>query len=57
MNMAITMNGLKGLAGRLTGRNRAADGEHTTLIMQAVRKLADKEPGKAPVIGHLPAER
>jgi twitching motility protein PilJ len=58
MNMAITMNGLKGLAGRMTekvtGKNR---GEHTTLIMQTVRKLADKEPGKAPLIGHLPVDK
>ncbi len=54
MNMAITMNGLKGLAGRMTGR---AGTEHTTLIMQTVRKLADKEPGKAPLIGSLPVEK
>ncbi|MES2368386.1 methyl-accepting chemotaxis protein [Thiobacillus thioparus] len=52
--MAITMNGLKGLAGRMTGR---AGTEHTTLIMQTVRKLADKEPGKAPLIGSLPVEK
>lgn len=54
MNMAITMNGLKGLAGRMTGK---AGTEHTTLIMQTVRKLADKEPGKAPLIGSLPVEK
>ena len=52
--MAITMNGLKGLAGRMTGK---AGTEHTTLIMQTVRKLADKEPGKAPLIGSLPVEK
>ncbi len=55
--MAITMNGLKGLAGRITGKGKAAGSDHTTLIMQTVRKLADKEPGKAPVIGHLPVEK
>jgi len=55
--MAITMNGLKGLAGRITGKGKAVGSDHTTLIMQTVRKLADKEPGKAPVIGHLPVEK
>ncbi|MBD3811713.1 MAG: type IV pili methyl-accepting chemotaxis transducer N-terminal domain-containing protein [Betaproteobacteria bacterium] len=58
MNMAITMNGLKGLAGRMTGKATGKAGnEHTTLIMQTVRKLADKEPGKAPLIGSLPVEK
>ena len=58
MNMAITMNGLKGLAGRMTGKVTGKGGsEHTTLIMQTVRKLADKEPGKAPLIGSLPVEK
>ncbi len=57
MNMAITMNGLKGLAGRITGKDKGAGSDHTTLIMQTVRKLADKEPGKAPLIGHLPVEK
>ncbi|HEY9145945.1 MAG TPA: type IV pili methyl-accepting chemotaxis transducer N-terminal domain-containing protein, partial [Thiobacillus sp.] len=56
--MAITMNGLKGLAGRMTGKvTGKGGGEHTTLIMQTVRKLADKEPGKAPLIGNLPVEK
>ncbi|MCA1979601.1 MAG: methyl-accepting chemotaxis protein [Thiobacillus sp.] len=56
--MAITMNGLKGLAGRVAGRGRAnPTGEHTTLIMETVRKLADHEPGKVPLVGHLPAEK
>lgn len=56
--MAITMNGLKGLAGRMTGKATGKAGnEHTTLIMQTVRKLADKEPGKAPLIGSLPVEK
>ena len=58
MNMAITMNGLKGLAGRMTEKVTGRTGtEHTTLIMQTVRKLADTEPGKAPLIGHLPVEK
>jgi twitching motility protein PilJ len=57
MNMAITMNGLKGLAGRMTGRSAGRGSDQTTLIMQTVRKLADKEPGKAPLIGNLPVEK
>ena len=56
--MAITMNGLKGLAGRMTEKvTGKSGGEHTALIMQGVRKLADKEPGKSPLIGHLPVEK
>ncbi|MEW6118731.1 MAG: methyl-accepting chemotaxis protein [Pseudomonadota bacterium] len=55
--MAITMNGLKGLAGRMTGKVKGHGAEHTTLIMQTVRKLADQEPGKAPLIGHLPVDK
>ena len=55
--MSITMNGLRGLAGRMTGKSSGKGGEHTTLIMQTVRKLADKEPGKAPLIGSLPVEK
>ena len=58
MNMAITMNGLKGLAGRMTEKVVGkGGGDQTTLIMQTVRKLADKEPGKAPLIGNLPVEK
>ena len=54
--MAITMNGLKGLAGRITGKSGGMTSDHTTLIMQTVRKLADKEAGKVPLIGHLPVD-
>jgi twitching motility protein PilJ len=57
MNMAITMNGLKGLAGRMTDKVTGRGGEHTTLIMQTVRKLADKESGQVPLVGHLPVEK
>jgi len=58
MNMSITMSGFKGLAGRMTEKitgNRG--GEHTTLIMQSMRKLADREAGKAPLVGHLPVDK
>lgn len=58
MNMAITMNGLKGLAGRMTGKATVKSGsDHTTLIMQTVRKLADKEAGKVPLIGSLAVDK
>ncbi|MHB1094044.1 MAG: methyl-accepting chemotaxis protein [Thiobacillus sp.] len=58
MNMAITMNGLKGLAGRMTGKATGKSGsDHTTLIMQTVRKLADKEAGKVPLIGSLSVDK
>ncbi|HYP67585.1 MAG TPA: hypothetical protein VEP67_04960 [Thiobacillaceae bacterium] len=51
MDMAITINGLKGLAGRITGKGGS---DQTNLIMQSVRKPADKELGRTPLIGHLP---
>ena len=58
MNNATTMNGFKGLAGRITQKvTGRSGGEHTALIMQKVRKLADKEAGKVPLIGHLPIEK
>lgn len=59
MNMAITMNGLRGLAGRMTGKRAQKRGSenHTTMIMQAVRKLADKDAARAPLIGHLPVDK
>ncbi|MBV5325285.1 MAG: hypothetical protein J0626_08455, partial [Rhodospirillaceae bacterium] len=58
MNNATTMNGLKGLAGRMTAKiTGKSGGEHTAMIMQKVRKLADKKPGKAPLIGHFPVEK
>lgn len=52
MNMAMTM---KGLAGRMTGKKNK--GDQTTMIMQAVRKLADRDVRKAPLVGHLPVEK
>jgi twitching motility protein PilJ len=58
MNMSITMSGFKGLAGRMTEKiTGKKGGEHTTLIMQSVRKLADREAGKAPLVGHLPVDK
>jgi len=58
MNNATTMNGLKGLAGRITQKvTGRSGGEHTAMIMQKVRKLADTEAGKVPLIGNLPVEK
>ncbi|MGA9165513.1 MAG: methyl-accepting chemotaxis protein [Thiobacillus sp.] len=58
MNMTITMNGLKGLAGRMTEKvTGSKSGEHTTLIMQTVRKLANKESSKVPLVGNLPVDK
>jgi len=58
MNMTITMNGLKGLAGRMTEKvTGSKGGEHTTLIMETVRKLANKEASKVPLVGNLPVDR
>ena len=46
--MAITINGLKGLANRVTGRSGRRQEGQTTLIMQTVHKLTDSKPGKVP---------
>jgi twitching motility protein PilJ len=53
------MTGFKELATRMTGRvmGRSGDG-NTAIVMEKVRKMAaDKETGKAPLIGHLPTEK
>ena len=58
MNVATTINGLKGLAGRMTEKvTGKSGGEHTAMIMQSVRKLADKEPGRVPLVGRLPVDK
>ncbi len=59
MNMAISMNGLKGLADRMSVmvKSRKRDSDHTTMIMETMRKLSSKEAGRAPLIGHLPVEK
>ncbi len=55
--MAITINGLKGLANRVTGRSGRRQEGQTTLIMQTVHKLTDSKPGKVPLVGGLPVEK
>ena len=53
--MAISLPGFKALTGRMT--KPTGNEQHTTMIMQNLRKLADREPGDVPLIGHLPADR
>mgnify|MGYP001427156677 CR=1 FL=1 len=55
--MAITINGLKGLANRVTGQSGKAQEGQTTLIMDTVRKLTDQKPGKVPLLSGLPVEK
>ncbi len=58
MAISISINSLKGLAGRMTDKVTGGRGsDQTTLIMQTVRKLADKESGAVPLIGHLPVDK
>jgi twitching motility protein PilJ len=58
MDMAITKMNLKGLAGRVAGSFKGAGGaEHTTLIMQSLRKVTDREAGKMPLIGHMSIDK
>jgi twitching motility protein PilJ len=49
------MGGLRGLFGGKASKKRGAG--NTTMIMQTVRKLADQEPGRVPLLGHLPVEK
>jgi len=58
MSKAMTLGGLKGLAGRMTERvTGKKSGEHTAMIMEKIRKVADREPGKTPLVGHLTVEK
>jgi twitching motility protein PilJ len=56
--MAISITQLKGLTSRTPspGKGKAQAG-HTTMIMQGVRKLADREPGRVPFVGHLSVDK
>ena len=38
-------------------RKNAAEPQHTTLIMNGLRKITAKAPGTVPLIGHLPLEK
>ena len=57
MDMAISMMNLKGLAGRMAGSFKGGGSQQTALIMESLRKVADREPGKVALIGHLPIEK
>ena len=54
--MAITIANLKGLTGRMSGKKKEGS-DHTTLIMNNLRRLAEPRSGKAPLVGHLPVEK
>lgn len=56
MDMSVSIMNLKGMAGRMAGSLKGG-GSHTALIMESLRKVADREAGKVPLIGHLPVER
>jgi len=56
MDMSVSMMNLKGLAGRMAGSFKGG-GSQTALIMESLRKVADREPGKVMLIGHLPIEK
>ena len=53
--MAISLPYFKALAGRNAAKSKGEP--HTTLIMENLRKLADREPGDVPLIGHLPTDK
>ncbi len=57
--MAITILNLKALAGRMSGsgKRKSKSGDHTQLIMQNLRKMANEEPGRIPLLGYLPTDR
>ena len=56
--MAISITQLKGLAGRMSGSGKGkGQSDHTTMIMEGMRKLADREPGKVPLVAHLPVDK
>jgi twitching motility protein PilJ len=44
---------------RILPRSGAGKGgeQHTTMIMENLRRLADREPGDVPLIGHLPSDK
>jgi twitching motility protein PilJ len=58
MSKANPITKLKGLAGRMSSTVKGMSAkDQTTLIMQNLRKLADRPAGKVPLIGHLPIEK
>jgi twitching motility protein PilJ len=53
--MAISLPNVKALTGR--GAAKPGGEFHTTLIMDNLRKLADREPGDVPLLGQLPTDK
>jgi twitching motility protein PilJ len=58
MSKANPITKLKGLAGRMSSSVKGMSAkDQTTLIMQNLRKLADRPAGRVPLIGTLPVEK
>ncbi len=58
MSKANPITKLKGLAGRMSSSVKGMSAkDQTTMIMQNLRKLADRPAGRVPLIGHLPVEK
>ncbi len=58
MSKANPITKLRGLAGRVSSSVKGMAGnDQTTIIMQNLRKIADRPAGKVPLIGNLPVEK
>jgi len=58
MSKANPITKLKGLAGRMSSTVKGLSAkDQTTLIMQNLRKLADRPAGRVPLVGNLPVEK
>lgn len=56
--MANPITQIKGLAARMSGSVKGKSPmEQTTLLVENLRKLADRPAGKVPLVGHLPIEK
>lgn len=58
MSKANPITKLKGLAGRMSSSVKGMSAkDQTTMIMQNLRRLADRPAGKVPLVGKLPVEK
>ncbi|MEW6133037.1 MAG: methyl-accepting chemotaxis protein [Pseudomonadota bacterium] len=58
MSKANPITKIKGLAGRMSSSVKGVTAkDQTTMIMQNLRKLADRPAGKVPLVGRLPVEK
>ena len=56
--MANPITKIKGLAARMSSSGKGLGSkDQTTLIVENLRKLADRPSGKVPLVGHLPIEK